>query len=235
MTAPIVASRQHLGSLAADLDGSGSGRLLDRVEDHRLGPVFAFLALTGCRRGEALGLRWRDVDLAARRAVIRHQIGKVAGQVIEIESTKSDSGRSIALDPGLIARLEAHRVRQDTNRALLGRGYVDRDLVFANEDGSALDPEGVSRVFVIQASRLGLPRIRLHDLRHTWATLAPQNGVHPKVVQERLGHANIAITPQTYSHVIPTMHDQAADLVAGVIASAGQPNVVPLREAVDHQ
>jgi integrase len=205
------------------------------VQDHRLGPVFSFLALTGCRRGEALGLRWRDVDLAGRRAVIRQQIGKVGGQVVETDSTKGGSGRSIALDPGLVALLESHRARQDGARALLGPGYEDRDLVFANEDGSVLYPEGLSRVFVAQASRLGLRRIRLHDLRHTWATLALQNGVHPRVVQERLGHANITITLQTYSHVIPTMHDQAADLVAGVIASAGQSNVVPLRKAVDRR
>lgn len=84
-----------------------------------------------------------------------------------------------------------------------------------------------------EAGKLGLPAIRLHDLRHTWATLALQNGIHPKVVQERLGHANVTITLQVYSHVIPTMHDQAADVVAGVISEAGQSNVVPLLIAVD--
>jgi len=84
-----------------------------------------------------------------------------------------------------------------------------------------------------EAGKLGLPAIRLHDLRHTWATLALQNGIHPKVVQERLGHVNVTITLQVYSHVIPTMHDQAADLVAGVISEAGQSNVVPLLIAVD--
>lgn len=203
------------------------------VQGHRRGPVFSFLALTGCRRGEALGLRWRDVDLARRRAVIRQQIGEVAGRVIERDSTRGGSGRNIALDPGLVELLESYRARRDADRALLGPGYEDRELVFANEDGSARYPEGLSRVFVTQAGRLGLPRIRSHDLRHTWATLALQNSVHPKVVQERLGHANITTTRQAYSHVIPTMHDQAADLVAGVIASAGQSNVVPLRKAAD--
>ena len=84
-----------------------------------------------------------------------------------------------------------------------------------------------------EAGKLGLPAIRLHDLRHTWATLALQNGIHPKVVQERLGHVNVTITLQVYSHVIPTMHDQAADVVAGVISEAGQSNVVPLLIAVD--
>ena len=95
------------------------------------------------------------------------------------------------------------------------------------------DPEGVSRIFVAEARKLALPRIRLHDLRHNWATLALQNGVHPKVVQERLGHASITITLQICSHVIPTMHDPAADLVAGLIGSAADSNVVPLRRAVD--
>jgi integrase len=203
------------------------------VADHRLGDLYAFLALTGCRRGEALGLRWRDVDLTRRRAVIRHQIGKVGGQVVLTESTKGGSGRIIALDAGLVERLKAHRKAQDKSRGLLGPGYKDQDLVFADEDGSAHYPEGVSRIFVAEARRLGLPRLRLHDLRHTWATLALQNGVHPKVVQERLGHASITITLQIYSHVIPTMHDQAADLVAGVIGSAADTNVIPLRKAVD--
>jgi integrase len=174
-----------------------------------------------------------DVDLNGRRAIIRQQIGKVGGKVVETDSTKSGAGRSIALDSGLVERLKAQRLIQATHRHLLGPGYVEHDLVFANEDGSVLYPEGVSRVFRTEARRLGLPPIRLHDLRHTWATLALQNGVHPKVVQERLGHANITITLQIYSHVIPTMHDQAADLVAGVISAAGQSNVVPLRKAVD--
>jgi integrase len=148
-------------------------------------------------------------------------------------STKGGSGRTIALDAGLVERLKIHRKTQEVHRVLLGPGYDDQDLVFADADGSAHYPEGVSRVFVEEARKLGLPRIRLHDLRHTWATLALQNGVHPKVVQERLGHASVTITLQIYSHVIPTMHDQVADLVAGVIGSTVGTNVIPLRKAVD--
>jgi integrase len=86
-------------------------------------------------------------------------------------------------------------------------------------------------MFGEQAVKAGLPKIRLHDCRHTWATLALQAGVHPKVVQERLGHANVSITLSIYSHVIPSMHDDAAETVASLIRASQDPNVVPLRDA----
>jgi len=93
---------------------------------------------------------------------------------------------------------------------------ADNDLVFCNPDGTMLHPERFSRGFLETVQRIGLPRIRLHDLRHGWATLALQAGIHPKVVQERLGHANIAITLDTYSHVVAGLHEDAAEQVAAL-------------------
>ena len=108
-------------------------------------------------------------------------------------------------------------MRQNEQRLLLGAGWRDLDLVFPNEHGGYRYPETVSRAFRELVGALGLPALRLHDLRHTWATLALQAGVHPKVVQERLGHANVSITLNTYSHVAPTLHNEAAEIVAGLL------------------
>lgn len=130
-----------------------------------------------------------------------------------------------------MTRLRAHRQDQDAERDFVGVGYCDHGLVFANVDGTPIYPEGVSRAFKEQAVAHGLPPIRLHDARHAWATLALPSGVHPKVVQQRLGHASITITLQTYSHVIPSMHGDAAETVASMIRAAGDAKVVPLSAA----
>ena len=204
---------------------------LDRTSDHRHHALWAFLLLTGCRRGEALGLRWVDVDLDRARANVQQTIGKAGGKIV-VGTTKSGAGRRpVALDTDLVRILSAQKIAQDDEKALVGVGYDDHGLVFANPDGTPLYPEGVSRMFGEKAEKAGLPKIRLHDCRHTWATLALQAGVHPKVVQERLGHANVSITLSIYSHVAPSMHDDAAEVVAGVIRAAKAPNVVPLRDA----
>ena len=102
-------------------------------------------------------------------------------------------------------------------RLLMGAGWRDRDLVFPDFTGAPQYAETVSRTFRELVDDLGLPPIRLHDLRHTWATLALQAGIHPKVVQERLGHANVSITLGVYSHVAPTLHDDAASTVAALM------------------
>jgi len=100
---------------------------------------------------------------------------------------------------------------------LVGAAYADHDLLFCKQDGQPYHPDRFSRVFVRQAARLGLTPIRLHDLRHTWATLALVSGVHPKVVQERLWHTSISITLDIYSHVVPAMETDAAERVAALI------------------
>lgn len=99
----------------------------------------------------------------------------------------------------------------------MGSGWTDEGLTFCGIDGRALHPDRVSRTFQTRVERWDCPRIPLHGLRHTWATLALQAGEHPRVVQERLGHSSITVTLGVYSHVIPVMHQQAADRVAGII------------------
>ncbi len=120
-----------------------------------------------------------------------------------------------------VAALREHRKRQTAERLQIGAGWQDLDLVFCRVDGAPLHPERFSRSFTDRVRQLGLPKIRLHDLRHGWATLALAAGVHPKVVQERLGHANISITLDTYSHVTAGLHGDAAEKVAGLVFGAG--------------
>lgn len=129
-------------------------------------------------------------------------------------------GRSVALDHHTVAALRAHRARQAQERLALGPAYTDDDLVFAHEDGSAPHPERLSKVFADEARNAGLPVIRFHDLRHTYATIALQAGVHIKVVSERLGHGDIALTLNIYSHAIPALEEAAADRVADVFGTA---------------
>ena len=190
---------------------------LDYTADHRLHAAFVVLATTGMRRGECLGLRWSDLDLAASRLAIVQTVIAVNHEV-RIGSPKTARGRrTVALDPGTIAVLRRHRQQQLEERLIMGAGFTDHDLVFCRPDGGALHPERFSRTFEIEAERAGVPRIRLHDLRHTWATLALSAGEHPKVVQERLGHANVSITLDVYSHVTEGLHTDAASRVAGII------------------
>lgn len=187
---------------------------LESVRDHRLFACWRFLAMTGCRRGEALGLRWRDLDLDRGRATIVQTV--VASRVIS--EPKSDRGRrTIALDAETVAALRDHRARQGEEREILGEAYSDHDLVFASEDGSPIWPRSLTRAFVALTGAADVPAIRLHDLRHTHATLALQAGVHPKVVQDRLGHATISITLDVYSHAIPEMQGDAVDRVAALV------------------
>jgi integrase len=193
---------------------------LDYVADHKLSAAFVVLATTGMRRGECLGLRWSDVDLMAGRISITQTVIAINHDV-RIGSPKTARGRrTVALDPRTVASLREHRQNKLAERLLMGAGFTDHDLVFCRPDGGPLHPERFSRTFAIEAARAGLPPIRCHDLRHTWATLALSAGEHPKVVQERLGHANVSITLDVYSHVTEGLHGDAASRVAGIIFGA---------------
>jgi integrase len=190
---------------------------LEHTADHRLQAAFVLLATTGMRRGECLGLRWSDVDLHAGRVSIMQTVIAV-NHAVRIGSPKTARARrTVFLDAGTVAALREHRQRQLAERLLIGAGFTDHGLVFCRPDGAPLHPERFTRTFTIEAARAGLPAIRLHDLRHTWATLALSAGEHPKVVQERLGHANVSITLDVYSHVADGLHGAAASRVAGII------------------
>lgn len=122
----------------------------------------------------------------------------------------------MGLDTATQRALVGWRARLDREHASFGLSATDQ-LVFTNEDGTPLHPDRLARFFVSRVRKMGLPVIRLHDLRHTWATLALESGVHPKVVSERLGHSTITITLSIYSHVLPAMDTDAAERVAGLV------------------
>lgn len=193
---------------------------LDRIANEPMYAAILLAATTGARRGEVLGLRWRDLDLDARRMQIAQTLIAI-GYRIEFDSPKTTgSRRLIALDEQTVAVLRQHRKRQLQERLVMGAGYDDRDLVFARPDGTPIHPERLTRTFKRLVKAAGLPVVRLHDLRHTWASLALQAGVHAKVVQERLGHSQISTTLDLYSHTLPSMGEDAAETVASRIFGA---------------
>ena len=182
---------------------------LDAMADHELHALYLLAATTGMRRGEIAGLLWHNVDLDAARLTINQQIVSVQYQLIESDLKTPTSRRNIDLDPRTVAELRHHRRRQLEARMATGqRG--DDGYVFAKPDGSPIHPDLISQTFERAVAKLDVPRIRLHDLRHTHATILLQQNVHPKVVSERLGHASVAFTMTVYQHVMPGLQAQAA-------------------------
>ncbi len=191
-------------------------RFLDYVEGHRLEGAWYLAAMTGMRRGEVLGLRWKDVDLDAGRLSVRQAVVAVAYDVL-ISTPKSHQARVIDLDQGTVDQLRRHGERQAVERAEWASDYRDTGLVFCKEDGSPIHPHTFSQAFERLVAKSGLPRIRLHDLRHTHASIALQAGVPVKVISERLGHESPAFTLKQYAHVIPGMQAEAAAVVAAAV------------------
>ena len=180
-------------------------------------PLWLTLATTGMRRGEALGLTWKDLDLDCGH--VRIQRTRITnGYETLLSAPKTRKGRRlVALDPATTAALRALRTRQIRRHLAQGASWEEGALIFVREDGQPLHPARVTKLFRAAAKKAGLPVIRLHDLRHTYATLALVSGVHPKVVSERLGHANIGITLDCYSHCLPALSEEAATRVAALV------------------
>lgn len=182
---------------------------LDEVAGHDLYPLYFLAATTGMRRGELAGLRWRNVDLDAARLTVNQQVVSVEYELIEDDLKTASSRRTIDLDEQTTVMLRRHRRGQLEERMATGQ-RDDDGFVFARPDGSPVHPDLISQTFQRFMDQSELPRIRLHDLRHTHATILLQQNVHPKVVSERLGHSSIAFTMTVYQHVMPGMQAEAA-------------------------
>lgn len=203
-------------------------KFLEHVRDDRLYAAFLLAATTGMRRGEVLGMRWRDVDFERSRLAVAQTMTNVGTELVTSTPKTQKGTRSVALDPTTLDALKAHRRKQAAEQLAFGRDYLESELVFRDPDGAPVSPNALSNAFKHRIRLAGVPTIRLHDLRHTHATLALQAGVHAKVVSERLGHSTIAITLDTYSHAIPAMQEEAAERVAALVfapsvASGGSP------------
>jgi integrase len=173
--------------------------------------LFYTALYTGMRRSELLALRWSDVDLLLCQIYVTRTLHHLRDGSIVYRAPKTAKGRRmIALSPSTALVLKKHEEKQEAMCAMLGIPLEDDDLMFSQADGKALLPDTVSHAWMKLAKRLGMPEIRLHDARHSHASLMLKQGIHPKIVQERLGHASIQITLDTYSHVAPGLQEAAA-------------------------
>jgi integrase len=192
-------------------------KFLTQTHSDAFAAAWALLLTRGLRRGELCGLRWEAIDLDAGTATIVHTLVVVDGKV-QTSTPKTSSGRrSIPLDASLISLLTAHRKRQAQDRLRAGSAWSDTGYVFADQIGRPISPEVISDRFDRLVRVSGLPRIRLHDTRHTAASLMLASGVSVKVVQEMLGHSSPAITLAIYAHTTPSMAREAGEALSSAL------------------
>lgn len=201
-------------------------RFLAAAAGHRLEALFVLALATGMRRGEILALKWKDVSFANGtlqvRRILTHMPAKLNGKggYVEAEPKTEKSRRSIALAPFTLEKLQQHRIQQLEEKLKAGPAWKENDLVFCSIVGGHLH---TSRILFAQFKALlkkaGLPDVRFHDLRHSSASLLLGIGVHPKVVQEILGHSQISMTMDIYSHVLPTIQQEAISKLNAVLQS----------------
>ena len=193
--------------------------LIEAARGDKLEAPYILAVHTGMRQGELLGLKWEDVDLNEGVIHIRRTVVRSGGRISLGEPKTKGSRRPVHLTGAAVEALKAHLERQLEDIERLGDLYRDHGLVFTSEVGTLINPSNLRRrSFAPLLQRAGLPRIRFHDLQHTCATLLPSRNVHPKYVQELLGHATVAITLDTYSHVIRGMGDHTAHAMEDVFS-----------------
>jgi integrase len=204
---PPKVSRKEMRALT----GPEVHRMLEACEDTAWHSIFHTLTWTGLRRSELLGLRWKDVDLILASLRVVQSVQRLNTGEFIVQEPKTASGRrTIALSPASCLVLREHREKQEADATLLGRQLAEDDLVFSHPDGSPRDPSTLTLAFRRLTRRIGLDGVRLHDLRHTMASLYLEQGVNPKTVAERLGHASVTITLDLYSHCLPGVQEAAA-------------------------
>lgn len=202
-----------------------TGRFLASVGEHQLVALWRVYAMTGLRRGEGLGVRWSDLDLEVGALTVVQSVAPPKRKekdgpkpVPKIGPVKTKrSRRRVDLDDRTVAALKVHRKAQLEVRMLMGAGWRDHDLVFPRQDGGPFNPESVALTFKRLGEKAGLPRIRLHDLRHGHATHLLAAGANPRMVSERLGHSSVAFTLDRYGHVLDGQQSTAAAAVAALV------------------
>lgn len=182
----------------------------------RLYIAFLLAITTGMRQGEILGLRWKDIDFENNTLCIRQTLSH-DGKTLNSEAKTKSSLRSIHLPDETLQALKSHRVLILQEKLKSGKQYKDNDLVVCTTVGTPVTPRNLSRTWYRLIKQSTVTPIRFHDLRHTHATLLLKQGIHVKVVAERLGHSNTRMTLDTYSHVQPTMQAEAANAISQVL------------------
>jgi integrase len=187
-------------------------KVLTMGDAGELAALWRLALICGMRRGELLGLKWDDIDLDRGTLSVRRTLSRGSGGTWHLTEPKTASGRrQIALPESCVAALRMHRLRQLERRMALGPAWEDHGFVFTGRTGAPLHVNSMTVHFKKLITDAQVPAIRFHDLRHTCATLLLAEGVHPKIVQERLGHSDISMTLNRYSHITPSMQRQAAD------------------------
>jgi integrase len=196
------------------LSKTDAQRIIELAKDRRNGARWRVALALGLRQGESLGLTWQHVDLDKGTLAVRQSLARVKGQGLVFGPVKSRAGkRTLSLPKPLLEELRTHRKRQNEDRLAAGNWYADADLVFAREDGRPIDPKIDWREWKALCKEAGVPDARLHDARHTAATMLLAMGVPMRVAMEILGHSRITVT-QRYQHVVDEMHEDAAEKMA---------------------
>lgn len=196
-------------------------RFLTVARGNRLYALYAVALTLGLRQGEALGLRWQDIDLDRGLIYVRKQLQRVDGALTLVEPKTGRSRRTISLPAEVVDILGEHRRAQEAERAVADSRWRgdENDLAFASTVGTPLEPSNILKRYKAILARAGLPPSRFHDLRHSCASLLLAQGVHPKVVQEILGHSQIGMTLDTYSHLLPNAQREAARSMNDLLAA----------------
>jgi len=186
-------------------------KLLACAKGSFLSALFVLALTTGMRRGELLALRWSDVDFEQATVFVHRTVTRAAEYgLVENEPKTKASRRRIMLSAIAVEALKTHREEQGHVKTTAGERWQEKELIFCDTNGNFLGPDKLAGEFTRLLQQAGLPHMRFHDLRHSAATISLVAGVHPKVVQERLGHSTIAMTLDTYSHLLPSMQQDAA-------------------------
>ena len=194
--------------------------LLETAKGHRLEALLTLAVATGMRRGELLALRWQDINFETRSLHICRSVSFLTGHgFVESEPKTTRSRRNITLPLFALEALRVHRTRQLEVRLQAGKKWEDHDVVFCNTLGGFLNTSTLFKLFTALLKDAGLPHMRFHDLRHSAATILLAMGAHPKVVQELLGHSQISMTLDIYSHVLPSMQEEVMDRLNNLFQS----------------
>jgi len=209
------------------LDAAGVQRFLESTRQSPYGPIFYLAIYSGMRRGELVGIQWQDIDLRRRTLAINRTVSRITNQGLVIGKPKTaHSLRVISLPQSAVTLLAGLRAKKREYLERVGLDWDDSAFVFCHANGGPMCPDTLGHAFQKALKRAGLPHLRFHDLRHTHATLMLKEGVNPKIVSERLGHASIHITLQIYGHVMPGMQEAAVDVFESTLDRAKVGNSV---------